>query len=193
MNVSALMSRHLHTCTTNDRLSDAVRIMWEHDCGFVPVLDDEGRLVGVITDRDACMAAFFQGRNLADVHVAGPMAKWVVTCRAADPVATAAELMRFHRVRRLPVLDARDRLVGVLSVSDLAREAACDREVAEVLSALADVGHTDTDVRRVSDRGGARSAAAKATPARLHFDVVLGSGAAAGRVRPRRSAAAGRR
>ncbi len=143
MIVNDCMSRAPQRVRVTDRLDAAARVMWDHDCGFVPVLDGADRLVGVVTDRDLCMAAFTQGRPLHELPMAAAMARQVRTVRADDSLATAMAAMQEVAVRRLPVVDAEGRLVGVLSSNDLVRHAhAGHREVAaeHVLRTLAVIG-----------------------------------------------------
>jgi CBS-domain-containing membrane protein len=136
MLVRNIMSRDVVTCRREDNLSVAARLMWDRDCGFIPVVDERSRVVGVITDRDICMAAHFQSRTPGEISVEAPMAKWVVTCGTHDSIEAAAELMRFHRVRRLPVLDSHGVLVGVLSLADLARHAVSSDQLSATLGAI---------------------------------------------------------
>jgi signal-transduction protein with cAMP-binding, CBS, and nucleotidyltransferase domain len=89
----------------------------------VPVVDGDDRVVGMITDRDICMAAYTQGRPLWQIPVSNAMAKQVHAVRENDLLETAEGLMRNARVRRVPVLDGDGRLRGILSMNDLARHA----------------------------------------------------------------------
>jgi CBS-domain-containing membrane protein len=124
MEVQQIMSRDVKVCHTYDSLNKAAQVMWEEPCGAVPVVDEERKPVGFLTDRDVCMAAYTQGRLLADLSVEGAMSRKVVYCRADDDLRTAATLMREHRARRLPVIDRDGKLTGLLSLDDLAHEAA---------------------------------------------------------------------
>ena len=135
MNVEQCMSRQPKTCASSDNLARAAQIMWENDCGYVPVLDGRNRLVGVVTDRDVCMAAFMKGAPLHALDVASAMAKKVFTCKPQDAVETAERLMQTYQVRRLPVVDGEDNLVGVLSLADVARalRGAADARTADPL------------------------------------------------------------
>ncbi len=116
--------------------------MWEFDCGMIPVVNDDGRLAGVVTDRDICMAAYMQGRPLRTIPVASAMAKQVVASHTDDSIEAAEGLMRDNQIRRLPVLDRDGRPVGVVSLNDLARLAArakqssVDREIVLTLGAI---------------------------------------------------------
>jgi len=124
MKVEKLMHGDVGACHANDKGSLAARIMWERDCGCVPVLDESSYVVGMVTDRDLCMASYTQGKSLQDIRVRTAMSKELWSCRLNDDLSDAERTMREHQVRRLPVIDARGHLKGILSLSDIAREAA---------------------------------------------------------------------
>lgn len=126
MLVGELMTREVRTVRPEDSLQAAARILWEEEIGFLPVVDGEGRLAGVITDRDICMAAFTSGRALAELPVGRFMTKVVFAIRPQRTVADAELLMRSKHVHRLPVVDEGGQVVGVLSLDDLARETALE-------------------------------------------------------------------
>jgi CBS domain-containing protein len=142
MRTKDLMSQPVVTCPIDETLDAAARLMWEHDCGIVPVVGDDGRLRGVVTDRDICIAAYSQGRPLRHISVSIAMAKQVVAVHEDDSIETAERLMADNQVRRLPVLDGTGRPVGLVSMNDLARAAghakrsATDRELVETLAAI---------------------------------------------------------
>jgi CBS-domain-containing membrane protein len=125
MKVGELMCNDVGFVTVGDCANEAARVLWECDCGIVPVVDASGarKLAGVITDRDICMAAYTQGKTLAEIPVPSAMARDVLTCSPEDPIARVEERMRSAQVRRLPVVDSTRRLVGMLSLADIAREA----------------------------------------------------------------------
>jgi CBS domain-containing protein len=117
------MTRDVQACGPNDALGRAAQIMWETDCGCVPVVDAEGKPVAMITDRDVCMAAYTRGQTLAEMSVWSAASRRLISVTEDDALATAEQLMREYRIRRLPVVDATGKLVGVLSMNDLARAA----------------------------------------------------------------------
>ncbi len=119
MQISELMTKRVRTCRMDERCSTAAKLMWDGDCGDVPVVDPHDRLCGIITDRDICMAALHQGLPISDIPVASAMASRVAACSPTDSVSAALEIMRERRVRRIPVVDADRRVVGVLSQGDL--------------------------------------------------------------------------
>lgn len=101
----------------------AAQLMWTHDCGSLPVVDDEERVVGMITDRDICMASFAKGNTLGDLRVRDAMSKEVVACRPSDSLEMVMSLMGEHQLHRLPVVDERHHLLGIVTVGDVLREA----------------------------------------------------------------------
>ena len=157
MQIRDVMSHPPVTCPVSGTLDHAARLMWEFDCGIVPVVNDDGRLAGVVTDRDVCMAAYTQGQPLASIPVTTAMAKSVVASHAGDPIEHAEQLMRDNQIRRLPVLDGDDRPVGLVSMNDLARLAArakrsgVDRELVKTLAAVCQPrGHATVSTKPVA-------------------------------------------
>lgn len=118
-----IMSQPVSVCQLSDNLDQAARLMWEDDCGAVPVIDAGGRAVAMLTDRDICMAAYTQGKPLREIPVNTAMSKSVQTCSAEDTLEDVEQQMMLHQIRRLPVLDREGQLLGVLSLNDLARAA----------------------------------------------------------------------
>jgi len=121
MKVEDVMTREVAECRPEDTCSFAAKIMWERDCGCVPVVDASGCVCGVITDRDICMAAYTRGRPLHEIAVQSAMSKDPQSVRPEDSIEHAQELMRRSRVRRIPVLDE-GHLAGMLSIGDLLRQ-----------------------------------------------------------------------
>lgn len=145
MKIKEVMVRDVKKCSSGDTLNRAAQLMWENDCGVVPVVDADDYVVGVITDRDACMAAYTKGRRLSEIRVDEAMSRDVKTCRPEDEVSEIEETMRAHRVRRVPVTDPLGRITGIVSLNDLARRAAATgtagngiavTEVAETLASV---------------------------------------------------------
>jgi CBS domain-containing protein len=124
MKVEQIMNRQVKTCGPRDPLNKPAQMMWDTPCGAVPVVDEQGKPVGFLTDRDICMAAYTQNRPLTELLVEGAMARRPVFCGAEDDLDSAAHLMRQHSTRRVPVVDGNGILVGLLTLDDLACEAA---------------------------------------------------------------------
>lgn len=123
MYVQDVMSYNVGACGPEATLADAARIMWDRDCGAVPIIDGEKRVVGMVTDRDICMALSTQNRLASEVKVGEVMSQSLRTCTPVDDIREAMELMRHDQLRRLPVVDGQGRLAGILSVSDIVRHA----------------------------------------------------------------------
>ncbi len=123
MKIFDLMATDLVTCAATDSLNRAAQLMWERRCGSIPVIDESGRPVGLVTDRDVSMAAYTQGRRLDDIEVATAMSRPVRTCPATATAEEAEGLMMAHGIRRLLVVDPEGILVGLVSIDDIARHA----------------------------------------------------------------------
>jgi CBS domain-containing protein len=159
MRIEQLMTKVAVTCRPGQSLGEVAQLMWESDCGCLPVTADDGsqRLLGVITDRDLCMAIRLHGSALGELRVEDAMTELVRACNPEDPVSEAMLIMGEVRVRRLPVVDDRERVIGLLALADLAREAA--REDPEV--SLAEVGGLLARICQPDEnRGGWQSAPA---------------------------------
>ncbi len=128
MKVESVMTKDPRTCCRTDTLNVAAKIFWEQDCGCVPVVDPEGRAIGVLTDRDVCIAAYTQGRPLSEISVETAMSRELFACAPGDTLEQVQETLRDRRIRRLPVVDDDGRLVGIVSLNDIAREASRQRE-----------------------------------------------------------------
>lgn len=124
MKARDLMTHPAITCHVNDPLNMAAHRMWDQDCGALPVVNDDGKVTGMITDRDICMAAYTQGRSLDAMLVNSAMATHVVSVGPDQSILDVEQLMATHQIRRIPVVDAEGKAVGVISIDDLAKEAA---------------------------------------------------------------------
>ncbi len=122
MRVREVMNHRVYCCSVDHTLNDAARIMWERDVGFLPVTSDDGRVVGVITDRDICMAAYLQGVPLHAGTVASAMSRKVVSVDPDASIRSVENTMSRHQIRRVPVLDPHTgQPLGVVALTDLAR------------------------------------------------------------------------
>lgn len=132
------------SCTPQDDSAHAAMIMWRRDCGIVPVVErGTNRLVGVVTDRDICIAAAMQGRPPGAVLVGEIMTPKPHACLPDDDLKSALKTMADTQTRRLPVADAQGTLCGIVSMNDLIlhaektdRRGAAPVTYAEVMTAL---------------------------------------------------------
>jgi CBS domain-containing protein len=119
--VADVMQSDVATCHPWDNLNRAAQLMWEADCGAVPVVDHQGKLSGMVTDRDVCMAAYTRGLPLTELGVQVAMSEHPVSCTPEDSLTTLLSLMTTERIRRVPVISDGGRLVGIVSLADVAR------------------------------------------------------------------------
>ena len=138
MHVRDLMTSDVKTCRPETNLAEAVREMWEGDCGALPVVSDEGRVAGVITDRDICIAVATRGRSPDRIAVREVARDHVHTCLPDDDVTAALQTMKLHKIRRLPVVDAEGHLRGMLSLNDIVTHAGAASPT-DVVSTLASI------------------------------------------------------
>ena len=119
MKVKEIMSSDPRFCDLNASLADAAKMMWENDCGILPVLKDGKEIVGLITDRDVCMGVAMRDCNPCGISVEEVITGAVYSVAPDDDVHQALETMQEHRVRRLPVVDDDGQLTGMLSINDV--------------------------------------------------------------------------
>lgn len=123
MDVSQLMKKNVETCFPEDSLALAAHKMWTRDIGCLPVVSLDSRVVGMITDRDICMSALIEGQPINHISVSTAMSREVHSCTLTESLVETEKMMRANQVRRLPVLDPEGKLIGIISLSDLIREA----------------------------------------------------------------------
>jgi CBS domain-containing protein len=119
MKVKEVMTSNAQTCMPETSLATAAMMMWEKDCGVLPVVNVSDKVVGMITDRDICMGAATKQRDPSTIAVAEVISGDAYLCKSDDDVRDALKTMKEKRVRRLPVIDAEGNLQGVLSMNDV--------------------------------------------------------------------------
>ncbi len=138
MNVRDLMTESPAVCTPDTGLQDVAKMMVEHDCGAIPVIENEqgGKPVGIITDRDITIRTVAKGQNPLQQRAADAMTHGTETVRPSESVDRAAQLMEQQKIRRLVVVDDDDTCVGIVAQADLARHTSDDQtgELVEEIS-----------------------------------------------------------
>ena len=119
MRVDTLMAASPAAVSPETDVSAAIEEMRAYECGFLPVVDRDRCVVGVVTDRDVALALGSDDVRPSERSVADVMTRETVTCRADETAQQALGRMRDRRVRRLPVVDETGRLVGAISIDDL--------------------------------------------------------------------------
>jgi CBS domain-containing protein len=159
MKVQQIMTHHISSCRPDDTLDVPGRLMWEQDCGCVPVVQDTDagrRLVAMLTDRDIAMAATTTGRPLQQISVKHAMSRDLCSCHPNDPVSLALKILEQRQLHRLPVVNGDGDLVGMLSLADIAREARrehngppgeiTDHEIAAAIECICQPRHPQRDM-----------------------------------------------
>lgn len=138
MNVEQIMSRPVITCRASDTLNSAAGLMWENDLGALPVVDDDGAIAGMVTDRDVCMATYTSGKSISTICVRDAMSTNAISCMPSDTLGDAELKMAEAQIHRLPIVDSRKRPIGMVSIYDIARATAGlgKRQAIETLGTL---------------------------------------------------------
>jgi CBS domain-containing protein len=116
------MTTDVTSVASDQSLDAAAQLMWDRDCGAIPVREaGSSNVIGMVTDRDICMATWSKGEAPARIRVADAMSSRLFSCSPNDSIATAESLMRANKIRRVPVVDAEGRLAGIVSLADIAK------------------------------------------------------------------------
>jgi len=121
MEVRRIMTARIWSCSDNGSLATAAATMLDHDCGFVPIVDRDGEVLGVLTDRDICMAVAREERRAADIPALSVSSRRVISCAPEDDIHEALARMENAKVQRLVVVDEKGVLKGVISMTDVLR------------------------------------------------------------------------
>ena len=119
MKVADIMAKPPAYCSPQTNLAAAVEILWRQNCGILPIVDSEEKVVGLVTDRDICVALGTRNRLPSDLTVGEVTSGKVIACKPDDDIRGALATMAHAKVRRLPVIDAEGKLQGILSVDDV--------------------------------------------------------------------------
>ena len=142
MLVRDLMTRNVSSCRPENNLAELAEVMWNHRCGALPILDDSGRVMGIITDRDICIALGTRNIRASEVLARDVSHPGYINCNPDNDVRDALKTMATQEVSRLPVVDEAGHLVGILSIDDIVfragggRSGLSDREIVDALTAM---------------------------------------------------------
>lgn len=132
------MTADVGFCFTEDNLSKAIEIIWQRDCGAVPVIDGEVKTVGMITDRDIVVAVGSRNQQPSQIKIGDVIHKKGITCFEKDDVKDALKKMRRAKVKRLPVISENGALIGIISITDLILKAPkLKKKILSTLKAIA--------------------------------------------------------
>lgn len=148
MQVKEIMTRDVAYCSPDTSLQEIARMMREHDCGAIPVFDnDQNRhVIGIVTDRDIVIRAVAQGQNPAQLTARDVMSQPVATIPVDADIDECCRLMEERQVRRVPVVERDGSCVGIVSQADVARSAP-EHETAEVVQEISKPGYATAGQR----------------------------------------------
>ncbi|HEX6271079.1 MAG TPA: CBS domain-containing protein [Anaerolineales bacterium] len=137
---SEVMTKDLVWCSPDDTVSKAAQLMKTEDIGPILIVDNEEsrRLVGIVTDRDLALKVVGEGRDPNTTKVEEVMTRKLVTARADDEVENAMKAMAQYQLRRIPVVDENDRLVGIIAQADVATRVDKPEKTAEVVKEISE-------------------------------------------------------
>ena len=146
MKVRDLMKKNVTVCETHTSLTAAAVMMWDSDCGVLPVVGPEAQVVGIITDRDITIALATKGKTGSEICVSEVVSGQVDSCLEDDNIKKALKIMAEKKIRRLPVLDRNGKLQGIVSINDAivwARPGNRELSDADVMVALKSICESD--------------------------------------------------
>ncbi len=123
MKVRDIMTKNVTSCHPGQNLGEVVENMWKYRCGAMPIVNDRGRVMGIVTDRDMCIALGTRGLKASEITAADVAPARYFACRPDDDIHSALKTMAAQEVRRLPVTDEYGKLVGMLSIDDVVMRA----------------------------------------------------------------------
>jgi CBS domain-containing protein len=132
------MTKDPSCCVPTDTVFEAAQLMKSENVGSIPIIKDKdtNRLEGIVTDRDLAIKVVAEGLDPKSTRVLEVMTTDVVSCRPDDNVNEALALMEQHQVRRIPIVDSSDKLVGIIAQADIATRLEAPKKTAEVVESI---------------------------------------------------------
>jgi CBS domain-containing protein len=133
-----VMTKNPVSCLPNDTVSKVAQLMKSKDFGSVPIVENEQtkKLVGIVTDRDLALKIVAEGRDPKSTKAEEVMTRKVVTCRAEDDLQKALDAMSEHKLRRIPVVDDNNGIVGIIAQADVATRVDQPEKTAAVVKGI---------------------------------------------------------
>ena len=136
--LASVMTRNPQCVTEQDSLQDVARLLLDCDCGSLPVVGENERLIGMITDRDIVVRVVAQGRDCSQATVRDAMTSEVHSVREDDSLESVFHMMPENQGRRIPVVDENQRVIGIVAQADLALDTSRDREVGKTVERISE-------------------------------------------------------
>lgn len=140
MKVNDVMTENVGFCRENDNLGKAVELMWQKDCGMIPVLNRDDRVIGVVTDRDVSVALTTRNQLPSDIAVKDLIIGKTITCTKKDSIKNVLKKMSKHQIKRIPVVKKKGKLVGMVSINDLLQMKNSKRFEKQIFKTLKAIG-----------------------------------------------------
>ncbi|HVG60844.1 MAG TPA: CBS domain-containing protein [Hyalangium sp.] len=131
-----IMTRGVKTVRHDSPLREVAQIMKDEDCGVVPIVDERGMLAGIVTDRDLVIRSFTGGKNPDQLRARDVMTDDVECVHPDEDIHSIIALMGKRQIRRIPVVERDDRVIGIISMGDIANRADYDEELQEALDRI---------------------------------------------------------
>ncbi len=143
MKCKEVMSKNIKWAHPDNTIEDAVRIMEEQNCGAVPVTDKNLHILGIVTDRDIALFTVLQHKNPEKTKLGEFMTRDVITCLESEELEDLITRMREYQIRRIPIVDSKNRLIGMISLGDIAVKVPQEEhEIYEALERISEPVHT---------------------------------------------------
>ncbi|NTX56212.1 CBS domain-containing protein [Myxococcus llanfairpwllgwyngyllgogerychwyrndrobwllllantysiliogogogochensis] len=130
------MTRNVRTARRDSSLREVARLMKEEDCGVIPIVNEHGRLEGIVTDRDIAIQAFSGGQPPEQLRASDVMTDDVPAATPDETLHTLVDIMAREQIRRVPVVERDDRLIGIVTMGDIAKHADADEELQRALERI---------------------------------------------------------
>jgi len=131
-----IMTKKPATCTPYQYIYDAVQMMANEDCGVIPIVDENGKCIGIVTDRDICLEVILNRQDPQSTPLTKVMTQDILTCHEEETISDAVHKMEAKKVRRLPVVDDDGCCIGILTQGDIALKNDNHDQIAELVNAI---------------------------------------------------------
>ena len=133
-----VMTKNPVCCRPDDMVTKVAQLMQSENIGSIPVIENERtqKLVGIVTDRDLVLKIIAKGHDVKSTKVGAVMTRQVVTCRAGDDLQLALDAMAEHQLRRIPIVDNDDRIIGIIAQADVATRVNLPEETATMVKEI---------------------------------------------------------
>jgi len=135
-----VMTKNPVCCLPNDLVTNVAQMMKRENIGPIPVIDNEKtrKLVGIVTDRDLAVKIVAEGRDAKSTKVEAVMTHKVVTCLAEDDLQKALDAMSEHQLRRIPIVDNDNKILGIIAQADVATRVNQPEKTAEMVKEISE-------------------------------------------------------